>query len=63
MHELALQTLGQTSDTSRNIGEPEGLDATLFGTKGFWRFAWKLVIGRHDEREAEEDTVVFKNLK
>ncbi len=63
MHELALQTLGQTSDTSRNIGEPEGLDATLFGTKGFWRYAWKLVIGRHDEREAEEDTVVFKNLK
>lgn len=63
MHELALQTLGQTSDTSRNTGEPEGLDATLFGTKGFWRYAWKLVIGRHDEREAEEDTIVFKNLK
>ena len=60
MHELALQTLGESS---KNIGNPEGMDATLFGTKGFWRYAWKLVIGRHDEKSAKEDTIVFKNLK
>ena len=57
MHELALQTLGAST------GELEGLNATLFGTKGFWRYAWKLVIGHHDHRRAEEDTIVFKNLK
>eukprot|EP00536_Pseudo-nitzschia_multiseries_P001573 jgi/Psemu1/234753/estExt_Genewise1.C_190226 len=44
-------------------GDVEGLDATLFGTKGFWRYAWKLVIGHQDHRTAEVDTVVFKNLK
>ncbi len=63
MHELALQTLGESSETNKTIGKPEGLDATLFGTKGFWRYAWKLVIGRHDEKRAKEDTIVFKNLK
>jgi len=55
MHELALETLG-ASDGSK-IGKVGGLNATLFGSKGFWRYAWKVVIG------TEEDTIVFKNLK
>ena len=55
MHELALETLG-ASDGSK-IGKVGGLNATLFGSKGFWRYAWKVVIG------SEEDTIVFKNLK
>jgi hypothetical protein len=70
MHELALQTLGATAGTKEDnshkrgkIGMVEGLNATLFGTKGFWRYAWKVVIENHDHRRAEEDTIVFKNLK
>mmetsp|Transcript_29277 Transcript_29277/g.79233 ORF Transcript_29277/g.79233 Transcript_29277/m.79233 type:complete len:869 (-) Transcript_29277:1448-4054(-) len=68
MHELALQTLGASTGQKGEKhklrrGEVEGLDASLFGTKGFWRYAWKLVIGHHDHRKAEEDTIVFKNLK
>jgi hypothetical protein len=70
MHELALQTLGASNGTQKDIshkkgtnGMVEGLNATLFGTKGFWRYAWKLVIENHDHRRAEEDTIVFKNLK
>eukprot|EP00533_Pseudo-nitzschia_delicatissima_P003437 CAMPEP_0116101092 /NCGR_PEP_ID=MMETSP0327-20121206/12629_1 /TAXON_ID=44447 /ORGANISM="Pseudo-nitzschia delicatissima, Strain B596" /LENGTH=808 /DNA_ID=CAMNT_0003593037 /DNA_START=105 /DNA_END=2531 /DNA_ORIENTATION=+ len=70
IHELALQTLGasvgandEKHTKNRKAGAVEGLDATLFGTKGFWRYAWKLVIGHHDYRNAEKDTIVFKNLK
>mmetsp|Transcript_6272 Transcript_6272/g.13448 ORF Transcript_6272/g.13448 Transcript_6272/m.13448 type:complete len:626 (-) Transcript_6272:2688-4565(-) len=68
MHELALQTLGASTGQKGNEfkpkrGELEGLDASLFGTKGFWRYAWKLVIGHYDNRKGEEDTIVFKNLK
>jgi hypothetical protein len=70
MHELALQTLGasktsleeKSSKRLEGLGL-EGLNATLFGTKGFWRYAWKLVINHHDHKRAEEDTIVFKNLK
>lgn len=69
MHELALQTLGASNGTQKEnshkrgkIGMLEGLNATLFA-KGFWRYAWKLVIENHDHRRAEEDTIVFKNLR
>eukprot|EP00339_Tiarina_fusa_P013231 CAMPEP_0117073754 /NCGR_PEP_ID=MMETSP0472-20121206/51930_1 /TAXON_ID=693140 ORGANISM="Tiarina fusus, Strain LIS" /NCGR_SAMPLE_ID=MMETSP0472 /ASSEMBLY_ACC=CAM_ASM_000603 /LENGTH=707 /DNA_ID=CAMNT_0004798431 /DNA_START=235 /DNA_END=2358 /DNA_ORIENTATION=- len=49
MHELGLQSLG----------EDNGDDANLFGTKGFWRNAWKVdVHNAHDS-----DTVVLKTLK
>mmetsp|Transcript_12888 Transcript_12888/g.30428 ORF Transcript_12888/g.30428 Transcript_12888/m.30428 type:complete len:889 (+) Transcript_12888:518-3184(+) len=70
MHELALQTLGKRARTDEenslktwHRGRVEGLNATLFGTKGFWRYAWKVVIDYRDHGKAEEDTIVFKNLK
>jgi hypothetical protein len=70
MHELALDSLGASTRINKekslkrwDRGRLEGLNASLFGTKGFWRYAWKVVIGHNDHRKAEEDTVVFKNLK
>jgi len=71
MHELALHTLGASTDdndednSSKKLrrGDVEGLSATLFGTGGFWRYAWKVVLGHNDHRRAEKDTVVLKTLK
>lgn len=50
MHEVAMDALGD---------ETNGNDINLFGTKGFWRYAWKLDVDNLDER----DTVVLKTLK
>jgi hypothetical protein len=49
MHELAIETLG----------EDNGDDVNLFGTKGFWRNAWKVDVHNVHER----DTIVLKTLK
>ena len=52
MHELAIE----------NLGEDNLDDANLFGTKGFWRNAWKLDV--HNAHNAHKrDTVVLKTLK
>ena len=77
MHELALQTIGATkSDHNLNNkdnnythlkkshgGEIEGLSANLFGTGGFWRYAWKLDLENFDYQRRKMDTVVLKTLK
>jgi hypothetical protein len=46
-----------------NMGEDNGDDYSLFGTKGFWRNAWRLdSLGGHRDLE-ERDTIVLKTLK
>lgn len=53
MHELDLA----------NIGEDNGDDFNLFGTKGYWRNAWRVdTISGHQSKE-ERDTTVLKTLK
>jgi hypothetical protein len=53
MHELALDHMGDDVDNEFH----------LFGTKGFWRNAWKVdVLGDH-HRSSERETVVLKTLK
>ena len=49
MHEIAME----------NMGEDNGNDVNLFGTKGFWRYAWRLDV----QNAREHDTVVLKTLK
>jgi hypothetical protein len=49
MHEIAIE----------NMGEDNGNDVNLFGTKGFWRYAWRLDI----QNVQQQDTVVLKTLK
>ena len=49
MHEIAME----------NMGEDNGNDVNLFGTKGFWRYAWRLDV----QNAHEHDTVVLKTLK
>jgi len=49
MHELAMETLG----------EDNGNDLQLFGTKGFWRYAWRLDL----QNVHDQDTMVLKTLK
>ena len=45
------------------IGESNGDDFNLFGTKGFWRNAWRVdSVGGHSYLE-ERDTIVLKTLK
>ena len=46
-----------------DLGEDNGDNAILFGTKGYWRNAWKvdLIGGRNEIRD--KDTVVLKTLK
>lgn len=57
MHELSIEhSLG-------NESEDEGNNINLFGTKGFWRNAWKLDIEHGSSKHAERDTVVLKTLK
>jgi len=74
MHEQALQTIGATEsnyynykeDSGSNLlnrREPNGLIANLFGTGGFWRYAWKLVLPKFDSIRDKTDTVVLKTLK
>jgi hypothetical protein len=78
MHELALQTIGTKSDNNNGNnkdnnyntspkkfrkGEVEGLSANLFGTGGFWRYAWKVDLDHYDYQKETTDTVVLKTLK
>jgi hypothetical protein len=79
MHELALETLGASAgdhdplDGVMNAGSAKGddyvnllggVDAELFGTKGFWRYAWKVTLSHYDDDpEPEKESVVLKTLK
>ena len=46
-----------------NIGEENGDDLKLFGTKGYWRNAWRVdSLGGHIELD-KRDTIVLKTLK
>lgn len=49
MHEIAMH----------NMGEDNGNDVNLFGTKGFWRYAWRLDVPNVND----QDTLVLKTLK
>lgn len=49
MHEIAIESMG----------EDNGNNVQLFGTKGFWRYAWKLDV----QNVHEQDTMVLKTLK
>ena len=53
MHEMALNDMVEDSEN----------EAHLFGTKGYWRNAWKVDVlaGRH--RPEDRETVVLKTLK
>jgi hypothetical protein len=70
MHELALETLGASginkkvsSDRFDNL--LSGIGAQIFGTHGFWRYAWKVTMRHFDKTHShpEQDTVVLKTLK
>jgi hypothetical protein len=72
MHELALDTIGAVSDSdSKERGSTAlafakllgGLDAQLFGTKGFWRYAWKLTMDNYNSPKVSKDMIVLKTLK
>lgn len=53
MHEMALDHMGSDVDN----------DFHLFGTKGYWRNAWKVdLLGSH-HRSEDRETVVLKTLK
>ena len=58
MHEL---------DVENGYNEREGKDLLLFGTKGFWRNAWKLDLPDHNATAAapagSAETFVLKTLK
>ena len=53
MHELDME----------NMGEENGDDYNLFGTKGYWRNAWRVdsISGHH--HDDSRDTIVLKTLK
>jgi len=53
MHEMALDHMGDDVDN----------DFHLFGTKGFWRNAWKVDILGDNHRSEDRETVVLKTLK
>lgn len=58
VHELGVEYLGGLS-TETNV--------QLFGTKGYWRYAWRLDLQRNSHRSQDTkeggDTVVLKTLK
>lgn len=54
MHEL---------DAENGHNEREGKDLELFGTKGFWRHAWRLDLPGPRRRRDEPDSFVLKTLK
>jgi hypothetical protein len=57
MHELSIEnSLGNDSEDERD-------NINLFGTKGFWRNAWKLDIEQGSSKHSQRDTVVLKTLK
>ena len=67
MHEVALETIGQSRGTKEEkdlkIGRPEGLNAQLLSTAGYMRYAWRIAFRNQHHRGAEEENIVFKNLK
>jgi hypothetical protein len=46
-----------------DIGDANGDDAFLFGTKGYWRNAWKVDLLGGRNHLKERDTIVLKTLK
>jgi hypothetical protein len=50
VHELSLESLGETENRD---------EVNLFGTKGYWRNAWRLDVHNVQDR----DTIVLKTLK
>ena len=50
MHEIAIEKMGE---------ENSGSQVQLFGTKGFWRYAWRLDV----QNVHQQDTMVLKTLK
>ena len=57
VHELGVENLGEESTET---------DVQLFGTKGYWRYAWKLDLRKQGRRKFSEqigDRVVLKTLK
>ena len=57
MHELSIE------NSVRNDSEDDGGEVRLFGTKGYWRNAWRLDLLQGSSRHEERDTVVLKTLK
>ena len=53
MHEMALEHMGTES----------GDDFKLFGTKGFWRNAWRVDVLGGMQHSTERETLVLKTLK
>lgn len=58
MHELGMNGIGD---------DTHGVDATLFGTGGFWRYAWRVDVNLPRDSgsgsKTPVDTVVLKTLK
>lgn len=55
IHEIGMES---------TLGEPNGEDVHLFGTKGYWRNAWRLdLLGGSNSKANDRDTVVLKTLK
>jgi hypothetical protein len=54
VHELGIDQI---------LGEETGSDMRLFGTKGFWRNAWRADILNGHSHLHERDTIVIKTLK
>jgi len=58
IHELGVENLGE---------KPTEMDVQLFGTKGYWRYAWKLDLRKQESKRHSKaiigDRVVLKTLK
>ena len=54
MHEIGMES---------TLAEPNGDDVHLFGTKGYWRNAWRLDLLGGNNKVEDRDTVVLKTLK
>jgi hypothetical protein len=54
IHEIGMES---------TLGEPNGDDVHLFGTKGYWRNAWRLDLLGGNSKVEDRDTVVLKTLK
>lgn len=55
MHEIGMDHLG--------LDGWEGSDMAIFGSKGFWRNAWKVDFREHRQKDSAKETVVLKTLK
>ena len=54
IHELGMEHMGETKHDKR---------FSLFGTKGYWRNAWKVEALSHSISRKERETLVLKTLK